>query len=73
MIFEDRHEVVFERVKIEDNKIDIVVKNINGSMNPILRIEESEFPGTFLNEQKLVLYLFSQAYLVFETKKRMKI
>ena len=52
MVFEDRHEVVFERVKIEDNKIDIVVENINGSVNPILRIEESEFPGTFLNEQK---------------------
>ena len=50
MVFEDRHEVVFERVKIGDKKMDIVVENINGSMNPVFRIEESEFPGMCLNE-----------------------
>ena len=59
MIFEDRHEVVFERVKIEDNKMDIVVENINGSMNPIFRIEESEFPGIVLTK----LFTFSYQIL----------
>ena len=50
LVFEDRHEVVFERVKLGENvgKMDILVENINGSMNHVFRIEESEFPGKIL-------------------------
>ena len=55
MVFEDRHEVVFERVKLgEDVKMmDIVVDNRNGSMNHVFRMEESEFPGMYLEKLSL--------------------
>ena len=45
--FQDRHEVVFERVKLGNDidKIDIQVENINGSMDHVLRFEECDFPG----------------------------
>ena len=45
--FEDRHEVVFERVKIGSNieKVDISVDNFNPAIENVLRIEECEFPG----------------------------
>ena len=45
--FEDRHEVVFERVKIgsDIDKVDLFVENINSSIDSVLRIEECEFPG----------------------------
>jgi len=45
--FEDRHEVVFERVKIGSNveKVDIFMDNIYPSIENVLRIEECEFPG----------------------------
>ena len=50
LVFEDKHEVVFERVKLGENvdKMDILVENINGSINHVFRIEESEFPGIVL-------------------------
>ena len=45
--FEDRHEVVFERVKIGSNveSFDIFMDNIDPSIENVLRIEECEFPG----------------------------
>jgi len=47
LVFEDKYEVVFERVKLGENvdKMDILVENINGSINHVFRIEGSEFPG----------------------------
>ena len=47
--FEDRIEVVFERVSfLEDANLplEISVLNVNVSRNPIFRMEESTFPGT---------------------------
>ena len=45
--FEDRHEVVFERVKIGSNieKVDIFMDNIDPTIENVFRIEECEFPG----------------------------
>ena len=45
--FEDRHEVVFERVKVGSNieSFDIFMDNIDPSIENVLRIEECEFPG----------------------------
>ena len=62
--FEDRYEVVFERVKISPDinyATKIVVENENSTINPVFRLEESEFPGvedvtsSDINENKFIL------------------
>lgn len=47
MTFEDKHEIVFERVKIGANIKNVVFKvdHINNTINNVFRMEESEFPG----------------------------
>ena len=55
--FEDRIEVVFERVSfLEDANLplEISVLNVNVSRNPIFRIEESTFPGTYWVLHKII-------------------
>ena len=62
--FEDRYEVAFERVKISPEinyATKIVVENTNSSIDPVFRLEESEFPGvedvtsSDINENKFIL------------------
>lgn len=63
-LFEDRYEVVFERVKISPDinyatKIEVI--NSNSSIDPVFRMTESEFPGvedvtsSDINENKFIL------------------
>ncbi len=72
-IFEDRHEVVFERVKFDPSstqKIEIDIVNKNVSVDPVVRIEGSEFPGftevSRVNEQRVLIVVENKQQIVDE-------
>ena len=45
MVFEEKAEVLFERVKVDDNILDVEWTNVNNKLNPIFRLEYCMFEG----------------------------
>lgn len=45
MLFEEKAEVLFERVKVDDNILDVEWTNENNKLNPIFRLEHCMFEG----------------------------
>ena len=45
MLFEEKAEVLFERVKVDDNVLDIEWVNENNKLDPIFRLEHCMFEG----------------------------
>ena len=59
--FEDRIEVAFERVSFLENAnfpLEINVRNVNVSRNPIFRMEETSFPGKYFVKKSGFTNLF---------------
>lgn len=73
--FENRYEIVFENVKLGADALndvtpfEIRVRNDNATMNPVLRIEGSEFPGvtsTTGNEIEQDMFILDVENVQFE-------